>query len=187
MMRAVLMIAALPLLALTACSDSKVESAKADNDVKIDISSDDGKGATSVTVNADTDSGKLELKLPGGIDTRINLPAGVNSLGSGKGRFDIDGVGLFPGASVHSVNVDASDKTDSKSAIVKIGFNAPGDAAAVADWYQQQFEAKHKAVTRSGETLSGRTDDGDVFTIALESAGTGASKGLLTIVDSKPS
>jgi hypothetical protein len=42
-------------------------------------------------------------------------------------------------------------------------------------------------VTRKGETLSGTTDDGDAFTIALDAAGTGASKGLLTIIDSKNS
>jgi uncharacterized glyoxalase superfamily protein PhnB len=66
---------------------------------------------------------------------------------------------------------------------VKIGFSAPADAAAVADWYQQQFEAKKIAVARSGETLTGTTRDGDQFTLALQSAGAGAAKGQLTIID----
>jgi ABC-type glycerol-3-phosphate transport system substrate-binding protein len=174
------------LLALAACSESKVD-ADAGTKVKIDIDSGDSKTATNVTVNADTDTGKFELKLPGGIDAKVNLPEGMDSLGGDHGKFDIDGVGLFPGAKVRSVNVNASAAKDSKSAVVKIGFTAPGDAAAVADWYQRQFDAKHKSVTRSGETLSGTTDDGDAFTIALEAAGAGASKGLLTIVDTKQS
>lgn len=179
-----LYLAATALLALAACSDSKVETEKADAGSKVSIAVDGNSESdtrSDVTVNADTDTGKFELKLPGGIEAKVNLPEGIGE----HGKFDIDGVGLYPGAKVRGVNVNASDTKDSKQAVVKISFSAPADAAAVADWYQQQFEAKHKTVTRSGETLSGSTDDGDAFTIALDAAGTGASKGLLTIIDSK--
>jgi hypothetical protein len=180
----------LVLLATTAliagCSDSKVETEKADSGSKVSIAIDgDSKAGarTDVAIDGDTESGKFELKLPGGIEAKVNLPESIGN----SGKFDIDGVGLYPGARVRSVNVNASDARETKTAIIKIGFAAPADAAAVADWYQQQFEAKRKTVTRRGETLSGATDDGDAFTLALEPAGTGASKGLLTIVDSKDS
>ena len=83
-----------------------------------------------------------------------------------------------------NVNVNAFDTRKTRTAIIKIGFAAPADAAAVADWYQQQFKAKRKTAARRGETLTGTTDNGDAFTVSLEAAGAGASKGLLTIVDS---
>ena len=109
----------------------------------------------------------------------------MDSLGGDHGKFDINGVGLFPGARVRSININAADRRDTRTAVVKIGFTAPGDAAAVADWYQQQFDAKGTKVARSGETLTGTTDDGDAFSLAIEAAGAGASKGLLTITDTK--
>lgn len=180
-----LFLATTALLALAACNDSKVETAKADTGSKVSIAIDgDGdktEARTDVTINGDTDTGKFELKLPGGIEAKVNLPDGIGE----HGKFDIDGVGLYPGAKVRSVNVNASDARETRTAVVKIGFAAPADAAAVADWYQQQFDAKHKMVARRGETLSGTTDDGDAFTLVLDAAGTGASKGLLTITDSK--
>jgi hypothetical protein len=180
-------VAATVLLALSACSDSKVETEKADSGSKVSIaidgSGDKTAASTEVTIDGDTETGKFELKLPGGIEAKVNLPEGVGE----NGTFDIDGVGLYPGARVQGVNVNASDTKTTRQAVVKITFSAPSDAAAVADWYQQQFDAKQKAVTRKGETLSGTTDDGDAFTIALNAAGTGASKGLLTIIDGKQS
>ena len=99
-------------------------------------------------------------------------------------KIDIDGVGLYPGAKVRSVKVNASD-TATKRAVVQIGFTAPGDAAAVADWYQQQFDAKTMKVTRNGETLTGKTEDGDDFTVALTAAGAGQANGLVTLVNAK--
>jgi ABC-type glycerol-3-phosphate transport system substrate-binding protein len=187
MSKSALCLVTIALLALAACSESKVETEKADTGSKVSIAID-GNGdrtetRTDVTIDGDTEAGKFELKLPGGIEAKINLPEGMGE----SGKFDIDGVGLYPGAKVRGVNVNASDAKTTKQAVVKISFSAPADAAVVADWYQQQFEAKQKTVTRSGETLSGTTDDGDAFTIALDAAGTGASKGLLTIIDHKDS
>jgi hypothetical protein len=66
--------------------------------------------------------------------------------------------------------------------VVNIGFSAPADAAAVADWYEKQFAEKRVAVTRSGETLTGKTDKGNDFRLALTPDAKGA-KGQLTITD----
>jgi hypothetical protein len=171
------------LLALAACSESKVETAEPQKEVSIDLNSDKAGDSDQgmVNIEGDTESGKVELKLPGGIEANVKVPEGV----VGKTDFDIDGVGLYPGAKVGAVNVKAisGNSAGKGTATVKIGFSAPADAAAVADWYQQQFEAKKIAVSRSGETLTGKTSDGDDFILALQSAGTGASKGQLTLVD----
>ncbi len=188
-----LVLAGAGLLALAACGDSKVETAEADTSadkgVSISIDAKDDSSATAaaseaggaVNIDADTDTGKFDLKLPGGIEANVSVPGGMID----KTDFDIDGVGLYPGAKVGAVNVKAlaGKESGQGSATVRIGFSAPADAAAVADWYQQQFEAKKIAVTRKGETLSGKTEDGDDFTLALVQAGAGAAKGELTIVD----
>lgn len=184
MVRSAVLLAAASLLTLAGCSDHKVATDTAENGgVHISIDSDDSKSASAaaVTIDGDTDSSKLELNLPGGIEAKVKLPEGMTN----DSHFDIDGVGLYPGAKVRSVKVNASDAAETKRAVVQIGFTAPGDAAAVADWYQQQFDAKSMKVSRSGETLSGKNEDGDDFTIALTSAGAGSAKGLVTIIDAK--
>jgi hypothetical protein len=182
-----LILAGTAVLALTACGGSKEAEAEAKaeakKEVSISIADADGDTATAdtVTIDGDSDSGNFEVKLPGGVEAKVKVPGEM----LGKSDFDIDGVGLYPGAKVGAVNVKAQAGKDKGqgSATVKIGFSAPADAAAVADWYQQQFEAKKVAVTRSGETLTGKTRDGDDFTLALAPAGSGAAKGELTIID----
>lgn len=183
-----LMMVTAATLALAGCGD---KDAAADSDgsasVKISIASDSdsaGAGDTAVTVTetgADKVPSEVEINLPGGIGGKVNLPAGVLN----ESKFDIDGVGLYPDATVGSINVNASDKGAAHGAIVRIGFAAPADAAVIADWYQQQFEARKVAVTRTGETLAGKTEDGDDFTLAVTQASAGRSKGMLTIVDAK--
>ncbi len=176
MQRSAILFASVAFLALSACSESKVETEKADAGTKVSIGIDTDE---TVTAEGDTQTGKFEIKLPGGVEAKVNVPEGM----ADDAKFDIGGVGLYPGAKVRSVKVNASDAGARKTAIVQIGFSAPGDAAAVADWYQQQFEAKKIAITRSGETLSGKTEDGDDFTIAVEAGAAGGAKGLLTIKD----
>lgn len=177
------------LLALAACGDdSTVETAEPSKDVSVAVASASADAADAkaegegmVNIEGDSESGNFELKLPGGVEAKVKVPGGMID----KSDFDIDGVGLYPGAKVGAVNVKAlAGKGEGQgSATVKIGFAAPADAAAVADWYQQQFEAKKVAVTRRGETLRGKTEDGDDFTLALVQNGTGAAKGELTIID----
>lgn len=161
------------MLLVAACSDSKVETETPDKASKVSIDIDTGDDAATTG-----EGGKLEISLPGGIEANVKLPGDIGD----KSDFDIEGVGLYPGASVNSVKVDAAAARETKSATVAIGFKAPGDAAAVADWYQQQFEAKQVKISRRGETLSGVAADGDAFTIALRPAGKGASTGVTTII-----
>ncbi len=181
-MRPIFVLLSVAALALTACDRHKDADAAGatDKGAKLSIAvdgddkADDARNG-SVTIDGDTDSGKFELKLPGGIAAKVHLPDGLAS----KSKFDIDGVGLFPGAKVGNVSVNAGGDDGAR---VTIGFNAPADAAAVADWYQRQFEAKRRNVERHGETLSGKTEDGDDFTLAIAQAAAG-SRGVLTIVD----
>ena len=176
-------------LALAACSDSKpVEPPEASESgspasdsnvsVSVDTAGDETRSAVSASAGGGS-TGDVEINLPGGGGMRVKLPDGIGK-DFGKGSFEIEGVGLYPGATVQSLRVDAKD---SNKASVQIGISAPADAAAVADWYQQQFEAKKVKLTRRGERLSGTMDDGDAFTIALEGDGVGKAKGVVTITE----
>ncbi|KAB7647463.1 hypothetical protein [Polymorphobacter fuscus] len=178
MIRPIWLLATTALITLAGCSDDKAETGEQGSSISIDLDDSDGR-ATAVASDGGNDS--VALDLPGGIAANLKLPAGAI-----KGEsFDIDGVGMYPGAVVRSVKVNASDRGPDKRATVAIGFTAPGDAAAVADWYQKQFEDKALRVTRSGDTVSGRKADGDDFTIAVTGEGGGQARGLVTIVDAK--
>lgn len=159
------------LLAVAGCGRHDESARAEDGDVSIRV----GDGSSTAAAG---DKSRVEINLPGGIGGSVNLPA---SMLSGT-KFDIDGVNLYPGAAVNSVNVDAHDRKEGKPSVVTFGFRAPADPAAVADWYQQQFEKRTKAVTREGDTISGTTEDGDSFSIAMV-PGKGGATGTIRIID----
>lgn len=162
------------VLATTGCDVDKAPADGSSNSVSISI--DSGGEATA---SGGKTAGKVAIALPGGIAANVDIPAGLE-----KGEtMDIAGVGLYPGAKLAKVRVNAGAAAKSQTAKVELGFSAPGDAAAVADWYQRQFEARGTAVTRRGESLSGTNKDGDRFTIAMQPAGVGTSRGVVTITD----
>ena len=176
------LLVATALLAVAGCSKHDEEGHSKSNSIVIDTDSDEKAGST-VNIDADSDTGKMALKLPGGFAANFTVPGGL----PGKASFDVDGVGLYPGAKVSKIKVDASERNGAHDAVVVMGFTAPSDAAAVADWYQNQFEAKKVTVARSGETLTGKTEDGNDFTLALAPGDAGKALGTLTIRDTKKS
>ena len=138
-----------------------------------------------VAIVASSDPGKLAIKLPGGFEAKLPMP---QSIAKGS-KFDIDGVGLYPGAAVETINVNADtrrsgDKSGDK-AVVVLGFAAPASADTVADWYEGQFKAKNIAVSRKADLLTGLTDDGNSFALLLTDVAGGRSKGEVTIHDRK--
>lgn len=167
------------LLLATACSSAD-DGERGGNGVSVSIGDASAASATATANASASNSVKFGIEADSATGrVALSLPAGTTA-GS---KFDIDGVGLYPGARVGSVNVKASDGPGGSVASVRIAFTAPADAAEVADWYQHQFDLKKHAVTRRGETLSGRTRDGDDFSLALTQRAAGASQGLLTIAD----
>ena len=72
-----------------------------------------------------------------------------------EGDFDIDGVKLYPGSKVTSVNVDASDRNGADKATVQLGFTSPATPAKAADWMAGEFAKKGTKVARTGDVLAG--------------------------------
>ncbi|KPF62323.1 hypothetical protein IP88_15055 [alpha proteobacterium AAP81b] len=177
----------LPIVLLVAgcggSDKSERERAERDGGVTIDLDSDKQEGKAAVAGNVlEVDSadgkGRVALNLPGGIGAQITLPTEIMK----DAKMEIGGVGLYPGARVRSLNVNGGG--DEERGVVTFAFAAPAAPATVADWYERQFAEKKITAARAGETLTGKTDDGDDFTLTLAATDTG-STGTMRIVDRK--
>ncbi len=167
-------------------NDSDSDAHKARVSVVIDGDSKEiGRVGSDVdaAIVAASDPGKLAIKLPGGFEAKLPMPDSIAE----DSKFDIDGVGLYPGARVDTINVDADKKghASGDKAVVVLGFAAPASAETVAGWYEGQFQAKNISVNRKGTLLTGKTEDGDDFALLLSAVAGGKARGQLTIHDRK--
>jgi len=146
-----------PMLLIAACGQQD----EASDSPEISINAGDKDGGVQITTGKDG-SGKIKIGGEGGgID--INVPDFVDF--DVTGDFDIDGVKLYPGSHVTTVNVDAQDKAGADNATVQLGFTSPAEPAKAADWMAGEFAKKGVKITRSGDALAGTDKDGDAFTI----------------------
>ncbi len=158
-----------PMVLLAACeqekpaSDSPGASVSADGDVQITVDKDGGE------LKINSDGVKLDLDIPDLGDMDIATD------------FDIDGVKLYPGSKIDTMDIDASDKNGADAATVKFGFSAPAAPKVAADWMGAEFAKKNIQVERAGTTLRGTDKDGDDFTISFVPDGANA-KGQVVIV-----
>jgi hypothetical protein len=128
------------------------------------VSRGDGTG-DNVTMSADS-SGNVSFNLPfakGG----VKLPASAIE----SSNFDIDGVKLMPGATMHGFKMDAGNK----GATVNLAFNAPTAPDQVRAYFLDQFKQKGVDAAQSGNAITGKTHDGDQFTIDVQPAGQGST------------
>ncbi len=172
-MKAIFAIAPLAM-GLAACS-SEGEPDKGTS-VSIDAKSEDG---STVAINADGDTGKVGVKLPG-FDANVRLPKKLLD----DTEFDIDGVKLYPGSTVASVNVKADESAAKGSrSTVRIGFNSPAEPAKVATWFKDAFAKQAITVGGDADTLTGKSKDGDAFAIELAAADGGKTNGTVVITE----
>ncbi|MGL5838887.1 MAG: hypothetical protein ACRCY3_10345 [Sphingorhabdus sp.] len=159
-------------LALAACS-SEDEPDKGTT-VNIDATGEDG---SKVAISADGDTGKVGVKIPG-FDANVRLPKKLLD----SSEFDIDGVKLYPGSTVETINVKA-DETAAKGsqANVQIGFSSPAEPAKVADWLKGEFKKQSITIAGDTDTLTGKSKDGEAFTIELAAAEGGKTSGTVAI------
>lgn len=129
-----------------------------------------------VQFRADTRTGEMRLQLPGGIEGKMRLPDGIAT----DTRFDLDGIGRYPGSRLLSIDVSGGGSQQER---VLLGFSAPGSADAVVDWYEKALIAKGRSVARTGNTLTGSTSDGEPMVIAVEDGPGDIARGRIIITD----
>ena len=155
-----------PMMLLAACGS---EEKKSESGTQVSINAGDEHGG--VQIKTGKDGGKIKIGGEGAaID--IDIPDFVDL--DIESDFDIDGVKLYPGSKVTTVNVDANDKNGAEKAVVKLGFTSPAAPTKAADWMAGEFAKKGVKVTRSGDTLAGKDKDGADFTIKFGPDGANA-------------
>lgn len=162
-----------PMMLLAACGseDKKSEA------TEISINADGDSGG--VKINTGKDGGNIKIDGEDGTAINIDVPDFVDL--DIESDFDIDGVKLYPGSHVTKVDVNATDRNGADKATVKLGFTSPATPKVAADWMAGEFGRKGVKVTRSGDTLAGKTSDGENFTISFGPDGKTA-KGEVVIV-----
>lgn len=163
---------ALPLILATAACSGENEPEQGTS-VKIDAKTHDG---ATVNISADGKTGNVGFKIPG-FDANIRLPKKLLD----DSNFDIDGVKLYPGSTVDTVNITADEKgAEGERADVRIGFTSPADPAKVGDWFKDQFGKQSVKLADDAGKLTGKTKDGEAFTIEM-TAKDGKTEGVVTI------
>ncbi|QNO25384.1 hypothetical protein EEB18_011235 [Sphingopyxis sp. OPL5] len=161
-----------PMMLLAACGQDE----KPKNSPELTINADGDGGAVHIT--SGKDGGKLKIDGTG-VNIDLDIPdiadLDINS------DFDIDGVKLFPGSQITTMDINANDKNGANDAVVKFGFTSPATPAKAADWMAGEFAKKSIKVSRTGDTLAGTDKDGDAFTVAFAPDGANA-KGEVRIV-----
>lgn len=157
---------ALPLAAaLAACGSGEGDGAS--------ISVKSGEGEASLKTDKD---GRVSVKAPG-FEGSLKLP----KFEIGADNFEIDGLKLYPGATIASLNVDANQDKGGEDT-VRIQFDAPAAADQVRNWFREQMQAAGFTVAANGRELRGKTSEGSDFTLKLDPAGDAKSRGTLTVL-----
>lgn len=112
-----------------------------------------------------------------------NVRASASGINLKAENFDIDGVALYPGSIIKTMNVDIGDNAGKKVSTVKAAFESPTDAKTLADWFDAEMKKEKFTFTRSGYTLTGTTDDGNAFTLNISDLGGGKANGQVVISD----
>jgi hypothetical protein len=165
-----------PALALTSCGDKAADDSSGDvREVTINAKGEDGG---NVRISADGKGSNISID-GDGVNINADLP-GIDGLDIGS-DFDIDGVKLYPGAKITSINVNADEtRAKGQQGVVDFGLTAPAAPDVVLAWYAKAFADKGMTTTTKGSMLTGTTKDGDAFAIELAPDGTG-SKGKVRI------
>jgi hypothetical protein len=163
-----------PLSLLAACGGAEEGDARG-TDISVNGKNEDGG---TVAIKADGETGKVSVKVPG-FDANVTLPKVMLD----NGDFELEGVKLYPGSKVSTVNVNADSSGAGKKAVIKIGFIAPADIEKVRAWFANGFADKSVKATATATGFTGRTDDGGGFTMTLAPNGQNSTTGTVDIIE----
>lgn len=158
--------------------DAAAKGAKTEESTDIAINLGDGDGKIAIKSDGN-DQNRVNLKLPG-MDINVKVP----NIDINADDVDIGGVDMYPGTKLKSFNIDSGKSSGNEKALVRVGMTFPAAGSTVADYYESAMKQKAMTYTRNGTSFSGKTDDGDRFTLAIAGAGE-TSTGDLTIHEAK--
>ncbi|HEX4694952.1 hypothetical protein [Sphingomonas sp.] len=157
-------------LALGACSDKDGDNSG--NGTAISISGNTSDGTASGTIkdgNLKIDAGgfKADLKIP-----KFTVDAK---------DFDLNGVHLYPGSTITSLNVENADDDDGNKnrGRVVVAFTSPASAATVREWLKPRLDKAGFKLAPDGNGLVGKTNDDADFTMKLADDGANKSQGTI--------
>jgi hypothetical protein len=154
-------------LVLAACGDHD------GNGTEISFTGNTSDGeSTSATVK----DGNLKIDA-GGFKADLKIP----KFAVDAKDFDMNGVKLYPGSTITSLNVDSADDKggDVDRGRVVVAFTSPASAATVRDWLKPRFDKAGFKLTANGTGLTGTTDDDANFTMKLDDDGANKSHGTI--------
>ncbi|VAV91719.1 hypothetical protein MNBD_ALPHA04-2241 [hydrothermal vent metagenome] len=166
--------AVLPLL-LTACTSS--DDTDSDGiEVSIDLSDEETPDTEKIKIGDGEESGKFSIKADG-FALDVDLP----SIKLDSGDFDMNNVNLYPGSKVTGLNIE--DK-DGKGGKVRLSFTAPLGVEKLTDWYETKMKEEDFSVIKNETGLSGKTDEGDAFSLQLTGKSADETVGQLEFYES---
>lgn len=112
--------------------------------------------------NAAADLGNAAMNL------NVKLPAELLN----RGKFEISGVPMIPGATITGMKVDAGGQGAPR---VDVAFTAPASPAEVRNYFVEQFRAQGVAANLAADVLAGTTRDGQAFAMRFAPEGNGTS------------
>jgi hypothetical protein len=175
-------------LLLSACGKPEAPEAETAAPTSADAASDTPDKVIevekTVVLKADDKTGELAIDLPGGTGASLRLsPDVVRKMGD-ESSFDVDGVGLYPGARVREIAATSREKGAETASSTTIRFAAPAKPGEVAQWYVAAFREKGHTATQKGNRVEGTTSEGSRITLDLTAEGDGTA-GKMVVVDSK--
>lgn len=163
-----LMLVSLAALSLAACSGG-------DGDGTSITFNGETENGTATTISTDGKSGSMKIDVPG-FKADIAMP----KLKLDAGDFEMNGVNLYPGSTITSMNITDGGNEGEGSGGVTVRFAAPAAADVVRTWFGDQLQRAGFKLTAAGNALSGTTDEGKPFRMELNPNGN-ASDGTITI------
>jgi hypothetical protein len=167
------MIRHLAIACLLAAPLAACDGAKEGTTVSLNATDPDG----NVVAAVDGKTGQVSINAPG-FTGKMNLP----KIQIDADNFDMNGVHLYPGSKISTMNIDAHDrpgKDDDGS--VRVSFDSPAAPTKVRDWFQQKLTDAGFTLQASGNGLTGKTNEGKPFSLDLTPAGADHSNGTISI------
>ena len=146
-----------------------------------------GKDGATITINSSGADGNVLADIGGNGEATIDTPffkgkVTIPKLKIDASDFDMNGVHLYPGSTISTMNVDAHDRPGKgDDGTVRISFASPAAAATVRDWFKDKLTAAGFKLDAKAAGLTGKTDEGQPFSLDLTPDGANKAKGVISI------